>query len=551
MSPAKEEERTTMSSSTTESMAETTKTEEISEARAAVRGTLVTLLFRLVSFVCTQATFRLLDPTTLGKASIQLELLLTTVLFISREGFRLALTRNVSPDNWQVAWLTLPTVSLVTLISVFWHVTHSSNENDMDYRIGGLLYCLAAWIEGCGEPAVLHYLRQMNVAKRASAEGMATVAKTVATIVGLKLVPSEYHVTAFGTAQLVYALVYSGYLYAGAWKVLIVPPTLKLSSFDGPTCYMTLVFTIQGFFKHLLTEADRIVLTAVSNNYNQGVYAMGSSYGGMAARILLQPLEENARLLWSRLAGRQNKDSSNSKKNFDELELSYTMLVKLVLYIGLVFSCIAVNYTNLLLSLLAGRKWGRNMEAANVLSAFCVYTAFLAWNGMTEAFVYGVASSGQEIGRLGMAHTVTGITFAICAYFLVSHHGTVGLVAANCIAMALRSMYSIHFAARFFGQQQTQRTNTVLRRLLVSIVPHPALLLGFAASWVGTRWTLQQLQSQNLHMSMDYRDKEWLYLTGQHLAMGVSCVVGIASLGVSLEVGFLRSLRSMIRPKQD
>jgi hypothetical protein len=69
--------------------------------RAAAKGTLSTLILRLISFGCTQLTIRALDPSTLG-TNIQLELLLTTVLFISREGFRLALTQNVVAENWTV-----------------------------------------------------------------------------------------------------------------------------------------------------------------------------------------------------------------------------------------------------------------------------------------------------------------------------------------------------------------------------------------------------------------------------------------------------------------
>ena len=34
--------------------------------------------------------------------------------------------------------------------------------------------------------------------------------------------------------------------------------------------------------------------------------------------------------------------------------------------------------------------------------AFCAYTAFLAWNGMTEAFVYAVESSGSQEGNVAM-----------------------------------------------------------------------------------------------------------------------------------------------------
>jgi oligosaccharide translocation protein RFT1 len=508
---------------------------DIPESRAAARGTLVTLLLRLVSFACTQATFRLLDPSTLGKANIQLELLLTTVLFISREGFRLALTRNVSPENWNVAWLTIPVVTVVAGSTLIWHL---SVATDQDYRIAGSLYCIASWIEGCAEPAVLYFLRNMNVPKRASAEGLATVAKTMATVILLQYIDAQWHVTAFGVAQLIYAITYSSYLYTSSWSKLVGPT----KSFDKKTCSMTLVFTVQGFFKHLLTEADRIVLTAVSNSYNQGVYAMGSSYGGMAARILLQPLEENARLLWSRLA---------SRRHTKDLEQSYTTLVKLVLYIGLVFSCVAVNYTNLLLSVLAGRKWGSNTEAATVLSAFCVYTAFLACNGMTEAFVYGVATSGKEIGRLGMAHTVTGVAFAFCASSFVSTYGTVGLVVANYVAMTMRSMYSLHFAARYFGELESRPPMLVLRRLLGEISPHPVVLGCFGLAFAATRWTLGRLQEENFHQALDFRNKEWLLLTSQHLAAGVSSVIGIASIAIALEVGFIRSLKSMVRAKQD
>lgn len=38
----------------------------------------------------------------------------------------------------------------------------------------------------------------------------------------------------------------------------------------------------------------------------------------------------------------------------------------------------------------------------------CVLTAFLALNGITEAFVYGVARSGNDVGKIGIAHAVVG-----------------------------------------------------------------------------------------------------------------------------------------------
>ena len=94
---------------------ENNSTENVTQAAA--RGTLSTLVLRLISFVCTQLTIRALDPSTLG-TNIQLELLLTTILFISREGFRLALTQNVVPETWTVGFGRNPS-NMLHALSMF------------------------------------------------------------------------------------------------------------------------------------------------------------------------------------------------------------------------------------------------------------------------------------------------------------------------------------------------------------------------------------------------------------------------------------------------
>lgn len=274
---------------------------------------------------------------------------------------------------------------------------------------------------------------------------------------------------------------------------------------------------------------------------------MGASYGSIAARILLQPLEENSRLLWSRLA------AVGDDKILVE---SYKTLLKLVLFIGLLFCSLAVNYTNLLLNILAGRTWGQNAEAANVLSAFCIYTAFLALNGMTEALVYAVSGTNRnnlnttaEMAKLGMVHTITGVVFATSASFLVGRYGTIGLVGANCVAMSVRSVYSLFFAARFFQQSSTEGKSAIasFATLISQVFPHVMILSSFVAIFVCTRWSLHSLIAKDYHLRLDVRDKAWLLLSGQHVGIGISCVVWIASLVALLERPFLRSLRGLVR----
>lgn len=237
------------------------------------------------------------------------------------------------------------------------------------------------------------------------------------------------------------------------------------------------------------------------------------------------------------------------RKAVAELEKSFAMFVKLVLYIGLLFCFVAVNYTNLLLNLLAGRKWGSNEEAANVLSAFCVYTAFLAANGMTEAFVYGVTRAGMM--DVGFSHTVTGIVFATLAPWATSSGAAVGLVGVNCFAMLIRSSFSLHLASKYFGEKKSEPPGLVLGRLMRKIWPHPAVLFSFGFSWALSRHTLLKIKERNFHLSLQVRNKDWLMLIGQHLVVGVFCVVMIIGLATTFDRQFIRSFRMLIRRKND
>lgn len=224
----------------------------------------------------------------------------------------------------------------------------------------------------------------------------------------------------------------------------------------------------QSVLKHVLTEGDKIVLARAStvhvaqgdgtggSLYEQGVYAIASGYGSLVARLLFQPLEESARLLFSKLGAEENDknpddgtrtpikqragnqlgecqradDSSGvSEKGCGadagcataqvlECEAGSGLrsrmadllgtLLKLVLTAGLVFVCFGFHYTETLLRLLlAGRGGARSKgsstvaKVAPVLSWYCVYVLFLAANGMCEAFACAVARGGQLTGMGG------------------------------------------------------------------------------------------------------------------------------------------------------
>ena len=515
----------------------------MTNAAAAARGTLFTLVLRIFSFLSSQITFRLVDVASLGKASIELELISSTILFFSREGFRLALTKQEldTPQLWNNAWCTVIAHSILAFLGATWLLLYSyssknnddddnddDDDDDADYQIAGLLYCTAAWMEGWAEPRVLYCLRTLNIATKASAEGIGTFVKTLATITCLLTHPT-YPVTAFGVGQLSYAIGVNIYLYRATPNLPY--PSIK-DGLDYNTLKLTGIFTLQGILKHLLTEGDRIVLSTLANHYHQGIYAIASAYGGMAARLFLQPLEENARLLWTR-----------PQKN---LQHSYTLVVKAVLYVGAVFTFLAVNYTSVLLTIV-----GQPREAASVLSAFCVYTGVLAWNGMTEALVYATSTTGTDIGKLSAAHTMVGAVFGGLAPVLVARYSTVGLVAANAVCMCMRIGYSIRFAAHHFSVG----TKTVgFMTLVRDMVPHPIVLASFVTSYGVTRFSLERLrtyESTLVDETISLRNIDWLLHASQHVLVGIISLMVVVAVTMSREGNFRKQLRNLVKDRTD
>ena len=234
-----------------------------SNTASAARGTLFSIALRLASFLLSQLTFRLVSAASLGKASISLELLLSTALFVGREGFRLALTKEVGGDGsverkkqWRdqqlinVSWLSIPAGAVVSILALFMHLHNCNNIGpDMnmqpeyllwDYKLAGMLYCLSSFIETLSEPLLIRCLQNMDIVSKTKAEGAALVMKslscfgclycsrfgwygsTLLKLGGISMNNMEssstahFPVTAFGISHLVYALVFTTKMYQHA-----------------------------------------------------------------------------------------------------------------------------------------------------------------------------------------------------------------------------------------------------------------------------------------------------------------------------------------------
>lgn len=206
---------------------------------------------------------------------------------------------------------------------------------------------------------------------------------------------------------------------------------------DGGHLRLARALAGQSLLKHVLTEGDKIVLARATapdrggsgggggagqggSLHEQGVYAIASGYGSLAARLLFQPVEEAARLMFSKLgveglgvdavemlagaklaagemgagarqvtdqgqdtdidngdgrgSGRDNDNSIDDESDSSvggggsdrgrearaRMATLLATLLKVVLTAGLVFVCFGFHYTETLMRLLlAGKRAGR------------------------------------------------------------------------------------------------------------------------------------------------------------------------------------------------
>lgn len=199
--------------------------------------------------------------------------------------------------------------------------------------------------------------------------------------------------------------------------------------------------------KHFLTQGDTIVISSLASQEAQGAYALANNYGGLIARLGLQPIEESSRNYFGKVLSSVDKtpskaDVDKASKTLHTLLRAYTLLSVFVLAIG-------PAAAPLLLSIIAGQRW-IDSGAGQVLSTYCYYIPVLAINGVTEAFVSSVATQA-EIYRQSMWMLAFSVGFAGASYVFLHtlDMGAQGLVWANSLNMVVRILWSSAFIARY------------------------------------------------------------------------------------------------------
>ncbi|RDB21551.1 Oligosaccharide translocation protein RFT1 [Hypsizygus marmoreus] len=431
------------------------------------------LFSRIFTFILNQAMFRLASPRAYGTAAIQFELLLSTILFLSREGVRNALLRvkktGVSTTNLSV----LPVLfgfPLALATSYFYARFAGDEVRSQDHFQASIaIYALAALLELLSEPMHNLAMAELRTGVRVKAEGLGITVKTIVTfLVLLYDMRSGGHtlaLLAFAAGQLAYGAAVL-FIYVAYYGVQSTWPKRPPQTQDKPTHYfdpeilrLSLTMTSQSLVKHFLTEGDKLILSWFSPLQDQGGYAIAVNYGSLIARIVFQPIEEASRVFFSKVLGNLSPETTEDPKatttkfaSLQQAAVTLTSLLSIYSAFSLILLVFGTVYIPIVLQILLPRQYLLT-SAPKVLSAWVWYIPVLAFNGALEAFLSSVATL-HDLNNQSRWMAGFSVIYILAAVTLSRFHvGDASLVYANVLNLTLRIIYCTHFITSFFTRR--------------------------------------------------------------------------------------------------
>ncbi|KAG5646159.1 hypothetical protein DXG03_004212 [Asterophora parasitica] len=499
------------------------------------------LFSRLFTFILNQAMFRMAPPRAYGTAAIQFELLLSTILFLSREGVRNALLRGTKAKtdpairNLSVLPIFIGFPLAVATACGYAHFAGHDVRSQAHFTSSIGVYALAALLELMSEPMHNLAMAELRTGVRVRAEGLGITTKTVVTFLVLlydlrRGGEGTLALIAFAGGQLAYgAAVLATYVAAyGAGHIWITRPPIASAGkpshyFDPETLRLSLTMTSQSIIKHFLTEGDKLILSWFSPLQDQGGYAVAVNYGSLVARIVFQPIEEASRGFFSKVLG--GGSTSKDKTSHAELEQAATALVSLMSVqaaFSVVLLVFGTAYIPILLQVLLPRQYLAT-SAPQVLSAWVWYIPVLAFNGALEAFLSSVATPRDLNIQSRWMAVFSAVYILASVSFFNLHLGDASLVYANILNLSVRIIYSATFVSAFYARLGA-------RQLLhwKSVLPGAQLLFCAATSAVLIRASSKVLKVDGI---INGAGQISLTQTSVLLHIAVGGALGLTSVG--------------------
>ena len=477
---------------------------------------LLQVSFRVFSFVLNAILLRYVSTELIGACNFRLALLVTTVLFLSREPFRRALPSLKSVEtSWQVflntIWLVVPNgMILCALFGYIWSFVFEAPNNTLVpyYKSSVFLCCIACVLELCGEIpfslAQMYFLARQKVAIEAGSLFAFHI-----TFVSLAIFIPSLGALSYAIARVVYSLffIFLGFYYLLRdykslnseckikLSILELLPLRPLTSFDQNYLELVKVYYLQSFYKQLLTEGERYMITVFNllSFGESGIYDIINNLGSLIARFVFLPIEDASYVYFTNrlLRGVTYKEQWETIKSKNETTAKTTFenLLKIVSLIGLLVFCFGQSYSQLLLQIYGGDKLGMNSLCFNMLRLYCVYVMLLAVNGVTES-LFSATMSDKQLQSHNNRLVFFSAAFLICAYCFAKLFHIYGFLLANCINMIIRIYFSLTHIKWLFKGFSVEREEFIVEEHVYNVyksyIPHMAVAISLAISLVLT-----------------------------------------------------------------
>ena len=471
---------------------------------------IIQLASRALTFAGNQFVLRFLSPQLLGLA-VQLELYSISVLYFSRESLRVALQRQTSHNDVSIRTDTNETsstqarraqvavnlsyvaIGLGTVLTIalgwLYHERQLNNIAIQQSPYFGLclqIYAVATLIEILSEPCFVVIQERFLYKSRARSETIAAISKCAATCL-TAYVASRRQVRPsalpFAVGQTVYATVLAGGYLATVLPLArqdglsMIPATVERSTqylasrFYRPLLSLAGTLYAQSVFKQILTQGDALILSFLASLEDQGAFALASNYGGLMARLLFQPVEESSRNTFGILLSTVDKDGKLESLSLTTAVKQLSDMLHIYGIIAVLSSCFLYTLLPVLVKILIGPAWF-TPDIATILSTYCYYIPFMAYNGILDAFVTSVATPTElQQQSLWMGAFTAGYVGAAYVLLNVLGLGARGLVLANMFNMLLRIVWSSWFIARYM------RKHDVTMNIIKDLLPSPGIFL--------------------------------------------------------------------------
>ncbi|CAF1126454.1 unnamed protein product [Adineta ricciae] len=471
------------------------------------------LFFRFLHFFLNALILRQIDGNILGIANVRLQLLYTTILFLSREAFRRTVPKLNSIRSIQhyinLIWAVLPAGLLMTFIwlPITLYYKTDSAEKYPFYHQACVYYALAAFIELLSEPLYLLATVTLNYQINIYIEMFAsTLGFTIQAFLVYR--HSESALYYYGLGYIVYALLITStyYLYfltrtkqnrqrlflITSLQDLMIKPTSPFV--DSSVWNETTTFFKQGVWMKILTEGERYVMSLFNliSYKDQGVFDIINNLGSLLPRLIFSTLEESAYAYFRQTLSR-TKTVNDQHVRDDEMLVHprkdeptiassptsteqqtikqnaftfYNYLLRCVIIISFIVIIFGMPYSRFLLNLYGGTALTEG-PGPLLLRLYCIYILFLAVNGITEAFSQATMSI-EELETYKNRIAMFAIVYLGVFYILIQLLGVHGIIIANCLNMSARIITnSFHIYRYFRGNQWSEPFQFSLHYLFI------------------------------------------------------------------------------------